>query len=42
MLAKWVCNSRHVLTAIPEEQKAKEMKDLDLDYDRLPVERVLV
>ena len=38
-LTKWMSNSRSVLAAIPEEERAKEVKDLDLDL--LPVERAL-
>lgn len=30
-----------MLAVIPEEERAKEVKELDLDYDTLPVERVL-
>ncbi|XP_023192327.1 uncharacterized protein LOC111609249 isoform X3 [Xiphophorus maculatus] len=41
MLSKWVSNSRTVLMSIPEERRAKEIKNLDLDKDQLPVERVL-
>lgn len=41
VLTKWISNSRHVLAAIPEPERAKEMKDLDLDHDKLPVERML-
>ncbi|CAL9682043.1 unnamed protein product [Knipowitschia caucasica] len=40
-LTKWISNSRTVLAAIPPEERAKEVKDLDLDSDALPVERVL-
>ncbi len=40
-LTKWISNSRCVLAAIPEEERAKEVKDLDLDQDILPVERAL-
>ena len=40
-LTKWVSNSREVLEAIPTEEKAKEIKNLELDYDSLPVERAL-
>lgn len=40
-LKKWVSNSRRVLAMIPEEEKAKDVKALDLDYDTLPVERAL-
>lgn len=34
-------NRRAVMAGIPEDQRAKGMKDLDLDHDLLPVERVL-
>lgn len=40
-LNKWVSNSRVVIASIPEEKRAKEIKDLDLDPDVLPVERAL-
>lgn len=38
---KWISNSRAVLAAIPEVERAKEASELDLDRDRLPVERAL-
>lgn len=41
-LKKWISNSRNVLAAIPEEERAVDVKELDLDHDTLPVERVLV
>lgn len=41
MLNKWISNSRQVLAAIPEMKRTKEMKNLDLDHDNLPVKRVL-
>lgn len=40
-LTKWLSNSRAVLSAIPEEERATEVKDLDLDRDTLPIERAL-
>ncbi|KAK2907800.1 hypothetical protein Q8A73_008873 [Channa argus] len=40
-LNKWISNDRRVLGAIPEEEKATEIMDLDLDKNALPVERVL-
>lgn len=40
-LTKWISNSRAVLSAIPEEERASEVKDLDLDQDTLPIERAL-
>lgn len=40
-LTKWMSNSRAVMAAIPEDQRAKGIKDLDLEHNLLPVERVL-
>ncbi|KAL2083621.1 hypothetical protein ACEWY4_021394 [Coilia grayii] len=40
-LSKWICNSRAVLAAVPPEDRAKEVKALDLDKDQLPMERAL-
>lgn len=40
-LKKWVSNSRHVLQAVPAEHRATGLKDLDMDRDELPSERVL-
>ena len=40
-LTKWVSNSREVLASIPEHHKAKQFKELDLDKDKLPIERAL-
>ena len=40
-LTKWTSNSRAFFAAIPENEKAKEVKDLDLSMDALPVERAL-
>lgn len=40
-LTKWMSNSRKVLSTIPEEERAKDVKDLDLNHDMLPMERVL-
>jgi len=40
-LTKWMSNSREVLNAIPEDDRVKEVKDLDLSHDVLPMERVL-
>ena len=38
---KWSSNHRDVLRSIPIEERAKEVKDLDLDKEDLPVERTL-
>ena len=40
-LAKWVSNSLEVLTTVPESQRAKLVKQLDLDREKPPLERVL-
>ena len=41
MLSKWISNSRAVLASIPQENRTKETKELDLDKDNLPMERAL-
>ena len=38
-LTKWTSNSRELLASIPKDERAKEVKDLDLD--KLPIERAL-
>ena len=40
-LTKWISNSRTVLMHIPKEDRAREVRELDLDRDKLPVERAL-
>ena len=40
-LTKWVSNDQRVLEAIPVEERAKGVKNLDLDHRSLPVERAL-
>jgi hypothetical protein len=40
-IAKWISNSREVMSSIPVSERAKEVKDLDLDQDSLPIERAL-
>lgn len=40
-LNKSMSNSRSMLAAIPKEERSKEVKDLDLGQDILPVERAL-
>ena len=37
-LTKWVSNSRDVLQAIPEKERAKDIKDMDIRKDELPVQ----
>lgn len=40
-LNKWVSNCRKVLNSIPKSEVAWEMKTLNLDQDKLPMERAL-
>ena len=40
-LTKWSSNNRTVLQTLSEEHRAKDLKELDLDMDKLPVERAL-
>ena len=40
-LTKFICNRRSVLESIPENERSKDVKALDLQYDNLPIERAL-
>ncbi|XP_072041348.1 uncharacterized protein [Amphiura filiformis] len=40
-LTKWISNNREVLESIPKEERAKEVKELNLECDTLPSERAL-
>ena len=40
-LNKWISNDRTVLAAIPEEDRAKDVRTLDLSKEKLPMERAL-
>ncbi|KAK3727102.1 hypothetical protein QZH41_017705, partial [Actinostola sp. cb2023] len=40
-LTKISSNSRRVLETIPEDERSKEVKGIDLSFDNLPVERTL-
>ena len=40
-LHKFVSNSKEVIEAIPSEDRAKGLQDLDLNHDPLPAERTL-
>ncbi|XP_041920573.1 uncharacterized protein LOC121684581 [Alosa sapidissima] len=40
-LTKWISNNRTILQTLPEEHKAKDLRELNLDRDKLPVERAL-
>lgn len=40
-LTKRMSNNRSVLSSIPEAERAKEVKELDLIHDVLPDERIL-
>ncbi len=41
-LTKWVSNSRAVIASIPDEQREKEIRTLDLDKDHLLQKELLV
>ena len=36
---KWISNSRKVIDSVPQEERAKEVKMLNLSHDELPNER---
>lgn len=38
---KWISNSRTTLQTIPEEYRAKDLTELNLDRDKLPLEGAL-
>jgi len=40
-LTKWVSNSQEVSKSIPEEERAKDFKTLDFNYEILPTEWAL-
>lgn len=40
-LTKWTSNSRALLSFIPEHERAKDVRDLNLNHDLLPMERAL-
>ena len=40
-LAKFTSNSRVVLQSIPDYERSKELKNLDLEHGKLPIERAL-
>ena len=40
-LTKFICNERDILETVPEEERSKDVKTLDLNYDDLPIERAL-
>ncbi|KAI0241411.1 hypothetical protein LSAT2_027953, partial [Lamellibrachia satsuma] len=40
-LTKWISNKRTVLNSVPEDERAKEVKDLDFDHTDLPLGRAL-
>lgn len=40
-LTKWTSNSKRVLQDVPTEERAENVKSLDLDQDSLPVEHAL-
>ena len=40
-IAKWISSSRDVMRSIPISDRAKEVKDIDLDQEILPIDRAL-
>lgn len=40
-MTKLAGNDRQVMESIPPEDRAKDVKDLDLECDMLPIERAL-
>ena len=40
-LTKWVSNSHTVLASIPDDDRAKQIRNLDLDREKLPNDRAL-
>ena len=40
-LTKFISNDHEVIGSIPREEQAKDIKDVDLNYDCLPMERTL-
>ena len=40
-LTKWISNNPRVIESVPVEDRAKEVKGLDLNHDAMPVERAL-
>ena len=40
-LTKWLCNRPEVLESIPKDKRAPSVLDLDLDKDKLPLQRAL-
>ena len=40
-LREWVSNIRELLNSVPESERAKNVNEVDLDYDELPVEKAL-
>lgn len=41
ILTKWISNNRTILQELPEKHRAKDLKELNLDRDNLPVGRAL-
>ncbi|XP_071944668.1 uncharacterized protein [Antedon mediterranea] len=40
-LSKWVSNKREVLLSVPAAERAKEFENIELDYEKLSIERAL-
>ena len=37
LLTKWISNNPQVIASVPVEERAKEIKGLDLNHDPMPV-----
>lgn len=40
-LTKWVSNSLKLLVSVPESERVKDVRDLNVSQDALPIERAL-
>lgn len=40
-LTQWISNSRQVLQSLPQDLRSKNLQELDLDRDQMPVDRAL-
>ena len=40
-LTKWISNSREVVAAFPEDERAPIIEDMDMNFDKLPTDKAL-
>ena len=40
-LTKWISNSREVVSAFPEDERAPIIEDMDMNLDKLPTDKAL-